>query len=292
MTRRFFLSVGALTAPMISVASIAVSTIEFKSDIDARLFDSGKPADFTTTPMLADAPGAAAGYGFLSSKAVHGPLNIKDWPMTKPFFESTVSVGDVESSQNTGLISLLDLDSVMWISASGTKSESQAASSGPDEHFGVSGLHATVTRGFNLKRSPGPGIVPSPELKLSFLASAGAIHMKTHVEGSAEALAGLEVDFVGTVTNNTIPGSKPEDLVSKVLFKKSLSGNEEWSSDALSQDLSLALPDWTRLSGADFRVDYGFHLKMTTCAQAVPEPASLAVAALLGVGTFVRKRRA
>lgn len=270
--------------PQSARADIANGIAEFLSDVTAS-FDLAR----FPTGNFAITDGGSSGAGNLYSTTNHGPLDDKQFPASPDYLRSTQSVGDSETTSNRveyGYASILP--SVIWIKGPGTQSDSQAASLGASLHLAGSNADTTVFQHLTVKRKEGTGIVEPPRFNVRIWARDHAVHLKAIKEGNADALAEVRVYLAGQIKNLNVPGQDFATLNGVEVLGKSVLANDEWYSTAFENNYSLALPEWTRISGANFELKLGLQLKMFTYAEVVPEPGTLLI---LAVGTLSVIRR-
>lgn len=259
---------GLLAVSAVAQADIANGFAEFLHDVNAKFQVDSFPPGFTV------AENGSVGEGVLWSNAYHGAHDFKLFPTTPAYDKSTASNGDFENSHNRVKYEFLpNFPTYVSVSA-GTQSDSQAASGEFKLHYSESYARTSVLQKLGVTRS-GAGIADPPIFGVLIRADADAVHLKARKEGNAHAISSVSVNLIGTIKNNKVAGAPAENLLGKQVLSKRITANDEWFSPLINQSMWLDLPDWTRLSGADFDLNLGLELRMVTYAEVVPEPGTL-----------------
>jgi len=291
--RRFF--TGALATLLVlcagpSSADIAGAFVKVEKLVHCSFEQDNFPgANFSTV-----IPAEAKGSGFLMSFAQHGnpSLDIKDFPTDPVLTSATGVVGDSENSSQKVYYVVLPTAITLF---DNTMSNSEAASLNSMGHLSTSYSATSAMKTLSVTRTTTGVLETSPVFGILVNSPDRAFHLKAFKEGDASADCTVNLDLVGKIRNTSIAEQPLEDLVPKRLISKTIQANDEWFSPTVSDIFSLALPDWTRLSGAKFDLSLGLRLQMWSRAEvnAVPEPAQWLTicGGIFALATVRRKRK-
>lgn len=267
---------------------VASAEVRFHSELRYGPAWTQWPAEYTFVSRLFEES------GFALSETNHGALSVQSFLRTgRRFSARSSSVGDSEQSSNCVVYDVRRLFAPDGISINNaeTYSSSQAAAESTGEsHFTHAVSSTSLLHRFSFSRFENH-LTDKPKFWMAIQAAAGAVSLKTKVEGNADAFAEVKLSFIGTITNDLSENPTPVALPPIVLATRRIEGNAAWSSPEISGLLALDLPNYTRLGRAHFGISMGLQVQMITYARAnpVPEPSTL-VMAVVGIGLAVGTR--
>lgn len=232
------------------------------------------------------------GAGALTSASAHGPYYMFGYGHAGPsWVADATSSGDSEEFTRQHVEWVADrvhpnYDLLLPVT---NVSDSQA-SSGSITHWSASHSNSSASYTFFVSRNAG-GMVGPPAFRAWLRSPAGAVKLRTVVEGNAKAEAAAKLSIVGSILDKRGENGVTELLEPITLFEGAIGpGANSWASPAIDTGYHFKLPNWVRLTGAQFELTMGLQFETFSYAEAnpVPEPATLSA---LGVGILVIARR-